>query len=92
VEKIEAKYYADGEDAYSMKMDLSYIRDQALDAESDREDVENGTKDEGDDVGDVGKKGDGEEKEKKGKGKKRKVKVGRGLGVGDLVERNESQH
>ncbi|KAI9870400.1 MAG: N-terminal acetyltransferase A complex catalytic subunit ard1, partial [Pleopsidium flavum] len=38
VEKIEAKYYADGEDAYSMKMDLSYIRDQALDAESDRED------------------------------------------------------
>ncbi len=92
VEKIESKYYADGEDAYSMKMELGYIRDQALDAESDGEDVGDGTKDEGDDVGDVGKKGDGEEKEKKGKGKKRKVKVGRGLGVGDLVERNESQH
>ena len=28
VEKIESKYYADGEDAYSMKMDLSFIRDE----------------------------------------------------------------
>ncbi len=35
VEKIEAKYYADGEDAYSMKQDLGFLREEALDAESD---------------------------------------------------------
>lgn len=82
VEKIEPKYYADGEDAYSMKMDLGFIREKALDEDLD----------EGDEVGDVGKKGEGVEAEAKGKGgKKRKVKVGRGLGVGDLVERNESK-
>ena len=80
VEKIEAKYYADSEDAYSMKMDLGFIRDQTLDADED----------EGDEVGDVGKKENGEKSGEK-KGKKRRVKVGRGLGVGDLVERNESQ-
>ena len=79
VEKIEPKYYADGEDAYSMKMDLGFIRQAALDADED----------EGDEVGDVGKKGEGK-KDGKEEGKKRKVKVGRGLGVGDLVERNES--
>ncbi|KAI9811620.1 MAG: N-terminal acetyltransferase A complex catalytic subunit ard1 [Pycnora praestabilis] len=84
VEKVESKYYADGEDAYSMKMDLSFIREQALDAESEDEEDD----DEGEEVGDVGKKDEGEA-EKKKPGKKRKVKVGRGLGVGDLVERNE---
>ena len=26
VEKTESKYYADGEDAYSMKMDLAFIK------------------------------------------------------------------
>ena len=26
VEKVEAKYYADGEDAYSMKMNLGFIK------------------------------------------------------------------
>ena len=80
VEKIEAKYYADSEDAYSMKMDLEFIREQTVDADED----------EGDEVGDVGKKENGEKSGEK-KGKKRRVKVGRGLGVGDLVERNESQ-
>ncbi|KAI9711086.1 MAG: N-terminal acetyltransferase A complex catalytic subunit ard1 [Candelaria pacifica] len=84
VEKVEAKYYADGEDAYSMKMDLGFIREQALDVESEEEGG-----DEGEEVGEVGKKGDGVEEKEKKKGKKRKVKVGRGLGVGDLVERNE---
>lgn len=79
VEKIEAKYYADGEDAYSMKMDLGFIREQTLDADED----------EGDEVGDAGKKENGEKGGEK-KGKKKKVKVGRVLGVGDLVERNES--
>lgn len=83
VDKIEAKYYADGEDAYSMKMDLSYLREEAESSDEEGEAL-----DEGDEVGSTGKKGEGETK--KGKGKKRKVKVGRGLGVGELVERNES--
>lgn len=81
IEKVEAKYYADGEDAYSMKMDLSFIRDQIGGTEPD----------EGDEVGDLGKKEDGDSKGDTGKAKKRKVKLGRGLGVGDLVERNESK-
>ena len=85
VEKVESKYYADGEDAYSMKMDLSFIREQALDAESDE------AADEGEEVGGLGKKEDTVGKATKQKAKKRKVKVGRGLGVGDLVERNESK-
>jgi ribosomal protein S18 acetylase RimI-like enzyme len=88
-EKVEAKYYADGEDAYSMKLDLGFIREQIVDEEDEAEDL-----DEGEPVGELGKK-DGEKelngKDKSGAGKKRKVKVGRGLGVGELVERNESQ-
>jgi N-alpha-acetyltransferase 10/11 len=86
-EKIEVKYYADGEDAYSMKLDLGFIREQIMD-EQDVEDV-----DEGEPVGELGKKDEEKEVNGKGKGggKKRKVRVGRGLGVGDLVEKNESQ-
>ncbi|KAI9678104.1 MAG: N-terminal acetyltransferase A complex catalytic subunit ard1 [Caeruleum heppii] len=88
VEKIEAKYYADGEDAYSMKQDLAFLREEALDAESDEGEE---ARDEGEEVGEAGKKGDGEAEKKKKTtgGKRRKVKVGRGLGVGDLVERSE---
>ncbi|CZT01717.1 related to N-terminal acetyltransferase complex subunit ARD1 [Rhynchosporium agropyri] len=85
MEKTEAKYYADGEDAYSMKLDLGTIREEFND-EMDRE------LDEGEPVGEMGKDGDKvdlAEKEEKGE-KKRKVRVGRGLGVGDLVERDES--
>lgn len=80
VENVEAKYYADGEDAYCMKMDLTKIKELAGSEDAD----------EGDEVGDLGKK---EDKGDQGKGKerKRKVKLGRGLGVGDLVERNESK-
>lgn len=49
VDKIEAKYYADGEDAYSMRMDLSGI---------DR-DSEEPAKSEGvDEGGEVGSEGD----------------------------------
>lgn len=75
VDKTEAKYYADGEDAFSMRMDLSDLK--PIDAEGE---------DEGDAVGNEGAK-DSKEGSKE---KKRTVKVGRGLGVGDLVEKNES--
>ena len=82
-ESVEAKYYADGEDAYSMKLDLSSIGQQIIDEDALLEDD-----DEGEPVGDLGSKDDAEVE--KGE-KKRKVKMGRGLGVGELVERNESQ-
>jgi ribosomal protein S18 acetylase RimI-like enzyme len=85
VEKVEAKYYADGEDAFAMRMDLTGM--QIKDVPEADED-----KDEGGEVGSLGKKGEGAESNGGGKEKERmvKVKVGRGLGVGDLVERNES--
>jgi hypothetical protein len=86
-EKVEAKYYADGEDAYSMKLDLGFVREQVMD------ELEDGEVDEGESVGEMGKLEDGEKEKKVAakEGKKRKVRVGRGLGVGDLVEKNESQ-
>lgn len=77
-EKIESKYYADGEDAYSMKLDLSAVREE-LEATYGQ--------DEGDEVGEFGRKGD---KANDGE-KRRKVKLGRGLGVGELVEVNQSK-
>lgn len=84
----EQKYYADGEDAFSMRMDLDYLRDEALDDESSDEEGETSLgKDEGGAVGSAGKAEDGASVKKE---KKRKVKVGRQLGVGELVERNES--
>jgi hypothetical protein len=43
VDKIEAKYYADGEDAYSMRMDLSKIpRDSVADDEGASEGQDEG--------------------------------------------------
>ncbi|KAG6359641.1 hypothetical protein INS49_013164 [Diaporthe citri] len=101
---VSLHYYADGEDAFGMKLDLSAIREQLREERdsSDSEEV-----DEGDAVGDVGsdpnKKSGGKGSSKKakngaggaaaegGKDEKRKVKVGRGLGVGELVERVESK-
>ena len=80
VEKVESKYYADGEDAYSMKMNLDFIKDQLDETYGD----------EGEGVGDEGKKEEIKNDGDTGK-KKRKVKLGRGLGVGDLVEKNESK-
>ena len=74
VEKVEAKYYADGEDAYAMRMDLSFIKDELAKENPD-------AVDEGDEVGDVSAA--------VGKEKLRKVKVGRALGVQDLQEKNE---
>lgn len=76
VDKIEAKYYADGEDAYSMRMELSDLKADLRDEEE-----KSLGKDEGGAVGSEGGKAGKEEK-------KRKVKVGRSLGVGELVERN----
>ncbi|RDW60882.1 hypothetical protein BP6252_12265 [Coleophoma cylindrospora] len=86
-EKVEAKYYADGEDAYSMKLDLGYIRELIM----DEEDGETEDLDEGEPVGSAGAKGDETGKSEVNGEKMRKVRVGRGLGVGELVERNESQ-
>nr|OQO28693.1 N-terminal acetyltransferase A complex catalytic subunit ard1 [Rachicladosporium sp. CCFEE 5018] len=83
----EAKYYADGEDAFSMRMDLEHLKQEALDEESDEEDSLG--KDEGAAVGSEGKAGEGEGEKDAGE-PKRKVRVGRQLGVGELVERNES--
>lgn len=94
VEKIESKYYADGEDAYAMKVDLTnlWVKEDPADAleEGDKQtssaskDGDDSHPDEGDEVGDMGKKESDKEE------KKIRVKVGRHLGVGDLVERNES--
>jgi peptide alpha-N-acetyltransferase len=91
VEKVESGYYADGEDAYAMHLNLqSMWLDWKAIEKRDRENnkEENGEAggddenvDEGDEVGELGKK-DAE--------KMIRVKVGRGLGVGDLVEKNES--
>lgn len=88
VDDVENKYYADGEDAYAMRMDLSGMwldwseierMDRARHAADDKD------ADEGDEVGEAGKKEDEKEKDKMVK-----VKVGRSLGVGDLVEKNEA--
>ncbi|KAL4930112.1 peptide alpha-N-acetyltransferase complex A subunit ARD1 [Aspergillus undulatus] len=86
VDNVESKYYADGEDAYAMRMDLSGMwlnweeiekKDRARHASDEKE------LDEGDEVGEAGKK------EEKDEEKKVRVKVGRSLGVGELVERSE---
>ncbi|EEP80950.1 hypothetical protein UREG_05792 [Uncinocarpus reesii 1704] len=99
VEKVEAKYYADGEDAYAMRMDLRDLwvkgdkeggnpSGEGTPAKMKKKREESGdddAQDEGDEVGSLGKKEDGKEGEKMVK-----VKIGRALGVGDLVERNEA--
>lgn len=88
VEKVESKYYADGEDAYAMKMDLRGLQLKSLPEEDEKDDEQ----DEGEAVGSAGKKGDGDGQvngEENKKEKMVKVKIGKSLGVGDLVERNE---
>ncbi|KAK4158546.1 N-terminal acetyltransferase A complex catalytic subunit ard1 [Chaetomidium leptoderma] len=102
-EKTESKYYADGEDAYCMKLDLDFIRDQIREEEEDDDAGEEKKKkkknkgaegeegedvDEGEAVGDVGR-----DPAAGSKGdQKIKVKVGRSLGVGELIEKDESKH
>ncbi|RSL51795.1 N-terminal acetyltransferase A complex catalytic subunit ard1 [Fusarium duplospermum] len=83
-EKTESKYYADGEDAFCMRLDLDGIKaqvDKAVEDEADEHD------DEGEAVGEVGRDPEADKKKKK-----IKVAVGRGLGVGALVEKDESKH
>lgn len=87
VEKVESGYYADGEDAYAMHLNLQnmWLDWKAIekkDRENNKEEEGDEDADEGEEVGELGKK-DME--------KQIRVKVGRGLGVGELVERNESQ-
>lgn len=91
-EKTEAKYYADGEDAFCMRLDLDDIRKQLAEgadgnAEGKKEDGEH--VDEGEPVGEVGR--DPEAGKREEAGRQVKVAVGRGLGVGDLVEKVEGK-
>ncbi|ORY05570.1 acyl-CoA N-acyltransferase [Clohesyomyces aquaticus] len=86
VDKVESKYYADGEDAYNMRMELTELKAELRDDEEEGSDSDAemlDVDDKGEEKSEGGEKG-------KGGGKKVKVKVGRGLGVGDLVERNEA--
>ena len=79
VDKVESKYYADGEDAYSMRMDLADLKEQLRDEEEEIFGSEG--LDEGEAVGSEGKKTEE---------RKQKVKVGRAKGVMELVEKNEA--
>jgi peptide alpha-N-acetyltransferase len=83
----ETKYYADGEDAYGMRMDLDYFKKEVLEDDFAEEEDSSLGKDEGDAVGSTGNKADAADAKKE---QLRKVKVGRAIGVGELVERNES--
>ncbi|PFH60790.1 hypothetical protein XA68_10304 [Ophiocordyceps unilateralis] len=87
-EKTEAKYYADGEDAFCMRLDLDSLVAAVVDEDDDAAAAAaNGNPahvDDGDPVGDVGRNPDATAEPKKFK-----VAVGRGLGVGHLVEKVE---
>ncbi|KAH9881545.1 N-terminal acetyltransferase A complex catalytic subunit ard1 [Plenodomus lingam] len=76
IDRVEARYYADGEDAYSMRMELGGLKAEI------REEEERLWGSEGVDEGE----GVGSE----GKAEKQKVKVGRAKGVMELVEKNEA--
>lgn len=86
VDKVENKYYADGENAFSMKKDLDFLKPKEEDDDAEAAAAEG--KDEGDAVGDEGREA---EKKAKPKEKKRRVKVGRHMGVEGLVEVNHAQ-
>lgn len=87
VDKIEEKYYADGENAYSMRMELSSLKDglATLDYMGDGE-VTAG-QDEGPEVGSEDYKA---AEQKKTVEDVKKVRMGKQLGVGELVEKNEA--
>jgi peptide alpha-N-acetyltransferase len=89
VEKVESGYYADGEDAYAMHLNLQsmWLDWKAI----EKRDRENNKEENGEAGGDDENVDEGDEVGKKDAEKMIRVKVGRGLGVGDLVEKNESQ-
>jgi N-alpha-acetyltransferase 10/11 len=87
-EKTESKYYADGEDAFCMRLDLGGIKKQVDEAAAEEEAE---AEDEGEAVGEVGRDPEAGKDKDKDK-KKMKVAVGRGLGVGSLVEKDDSKH
>ena len=79
-ERVEGKYYADGEDAWCMRLEIE--------AEEDGQATEGVN--EGAEVGEAGKAGKAAAKAGGRNGeKKRKVKVGRQMGVQQLVERDD---
>jgi ABC-type Zn2+ transport system substrate-binding protein/surface adhesin len=91
VEKVESKYYADGEDAYSMKKDLTFLEEEA--EEDEEEEHEGGCcdHDHGDGAGHHHHHHhhaelDGDVPPPKEREKLKTVKVGRILGVSDLQE------
>jgi peptide alpha-N-acetyltransferase len=106
-EKTENKYYADGEDAFCMKLELDFIRDQLREEDGgEGEDKKNKKKKAGAKNGEAEAEGEAEDADegepvgdvgsdpaRGSKGdQKIKVKVGRGLGVGELIEKVESKH
>jgi len=78
VDKVEDRYYADGENAYSMKKDLTFLEEAESESENEGEEK-------AEDVGIDGDVPKGGEKKKKKSGMK-KFKLGRALGVADLQE------
>ena len=107
-EKTEAKYYADGEDAFCMKLELDFIRDQlreddggeAKDKDKKKQQQKKKAAKDGEAEGEAEDADEGEpvgdvgsDPARGSKGdQKIKVKVGRGLGVGELIEKDESKH
>lgn len=97
-EKIEARYYADGEDAYSMRKDLAFLAEHGDDEQDEvKEESKNGHKSQVEDVdvdGDVPDEEQARNKEKKTKEGEPVMRVRYGkprhLGVMNLEERNES--
>lgn len=99
-EKTEAKYYADGEDAFCMRLNLDEIRKQVEGQEGGaaHDDDDGGARengdghpDEGEAVGEVGRDPEAGKKDDEAAGRQIKVAVGRQLGVGDLVEKVENK-
>lgn len=82
VEKVEPKYYADGEDAFSMKMDLGFIREEGLDSDSSSSSSSSSSTTSANDSDDNGENGDGGGAEDEGAevGELGKAENGKGKG------------
>lgn len=99
-DKTEKKYYADGEDAFSMRLDLSDIRKQiesdkagkgADHDKAEKGDADAEHADEGEPAGEAGSAALAAQAKAAEPERLVKYKVGRGLGVGELVERVEAK-